>query len=377
MQLDQRHMQRAMELAELGRGAVEPNPVVGCVIAIGEQRLAEGHHQRFGGPHAEVNALAELDPSVSTDDATLYVTLEPCCHHGKTPPCTDAIMAAGIRRVVVAVKDPAPHGSGGGIRQLQRAGIEVVEGVLEHVAIRQNSPYRKLTFVGQPWVIAKWAMTLDGKIATSDGDSQWISNAKSRAVVHSLRARVDAILVGRQTVVQDDPLLTARPPGVRMATRIVVDSKARIPIDRQLVQTADQVPVLIAVGPAADASRCLELSAAGCEVWQSATSDPGQRLEELLNDLGGRRWTNILVEGGGQLLGSLFDLDQIDEAHVFIANKLVGGDDSVTPVAGIGMGEMNAARRLDHPDVENLEGDVYIHGPVLRDDGRRSIPGRE
>jgi diaminohydroxyphosphoribosylaminopyrimidine deaminase/5-amino-6-(5-phosphoribosylamino)uracil reductase len=364
MQIDQQHMQRAIELAELGRGTVEPNPVVGCVIASGERILAEGHHQRFGGPHAEINALAALDDVALPDDATMYVTLEPCCHYGKTPPCTDAIIAAGIRRVVMAMQDPDPLVDGGGKRQLGEAGIEVVEGVLEGSAARQNAPAVKLVTKHQPWVIAKWAMTLDGKIATSANESRWISTDASREVVHALRGRVDAIIVGRNTARHDDPQLTARPPGPRVATRIVVDSSAQTALNSQLVRATGTAPVLIAVGPDADQDRCLALAAAGCEVWQGKQSDANRRLVELLDDLGQRQMMNVLIEGGGALLGSLFDLRQIDEAHVFISSKLIGGERALTPIGGEGVIQMSAAARLDRPKFEIIDGDVYIHGPL-------------
>lgn len=368
MHIDQHHMQRAIELAELGRGMVEPNPVVGCVIASGERILAEGYHQKFGGPHAEINALAALGETKLPGDATMYVTLEPCCHHGKTPPCTDAIVAAGIPRVVMAMQDPDPLVDGGGRKQLQEAGIEVVEGVLEGCAARQQAPAVKLVTQHLPWVIAKWAMTLDGKIATSTNESRWISNDASREVVHALRGRVDAIMIGRNTALHDDPLLTARPPGPRVATRIVVDSSAQTALDSQLVRTASAAPVVIAVGPDADQDRCLNLVAAGCEVWQGAQRDANLRLEELLKDFGQRQMMNVLIEGGGALLGSLFDMGQIDEAHVFVSSKLIGGERALTPIGGEGLLQMSAAERLDRPEIENLDGDVYIHGPFRRPD---------
>src|SRR5262245_9206127 len=231
-------MQRALALAERGRGFVEPNPLVGAVVVRDGRGVGEGWHQRFGKAHAEVHALTAAGELAR--DATLYVTLEPCCHHGKTPPCTDAILEAGIRRAVVAMLDPFPQVSGQGAAILRAAGIGVEVGDCEPEARRLNAPYLKLLATGRPYVHAKWAMSLDGRIATRTGDSKWISSDASRARVHELRGRMDAIVVGIGTVLADDPLLTARPPGQRTLTRIVLDSHGRTPRTAQLVRTARQ-----------------------------------------------------------------------------------------------------------------------------------------
>src|SRR5688500_6693810 len=212
MTADERGMRQALALATRGRGAVEPNPMVGAVVLSADGRLVgEGYHERFGGPHAEVIALATAGEG--SRGGTLYVTLEPCCHHGKTPPCTDAVLRSGVRRVVAAMADPFPKVAGGGLRVLRDAGLEVHVGPCGAEAGRLNAPYLKLVRTGRPWVHLKWAMTLDGRIATRTGDSKWISSEASRAKVHDLRGRVDAVVVGRGTVIADDPLLTARPPG--------------------------------------------------------------------------------------------------------------------------------------------------------------------
>ncbi len=251
-------MQRALALAAAGQGFVEPNPMVGCVIARGAEIVGEGRHRRFGGDHAEVEALRLVGPRAA--GATLYVTLEPCCHFGKTPPCTGAILAAGVRRVVAAMSDPFPQVAGGGAAELRAAGVEVELGLLEDDARRLNAPYLKLIQRGRPWVIAKWAMTLDGKIATRTGASRWISGAQSRRAVHALRGRMDAIVVGRETALHDDPLLTARPPGPRTPLRIVLDTRASLRNDSQLVRTAHESPVLIAAGSEASAADCRRLA---------------------------------------------------------------------------------------------------------------------
>ncbi len=364
--LDRWHMQRALELAARGQGHVEPNPMVGCVIARGAEIVAEGWHRHFGGPHAEVEALAVAGPRAA--GATLYVTLEPCCHHGKTPPCTEAVIAAGIARVVAAQRDPFPAVSGGGLTALEKSGVAVEVGLLEDEAKRLNAPYLKLVQTGRPWIIAKWAMTLDGKLATRTGDSRWISSEASRAIVHQLRGRVDAIVVGSRTAAIDDPLLTARPPGPRTAVRIVVDSRAALSLGSQLVQTARETPVLVAAGPAAAEEGSRRLTQAGCEVFVCPAETHGERLRALLAELGRRRMTNVLVEGGSGLLGGFFDEGLIDEVHVFIAPKLVGGADAPSPLAGRGRKLLCEALALGEPRVQMVGGDLYVQGPLAEVD---------
>ena len=364
-ELDAWHMQRALELAAQGEGHVEPNPMVGCVIVQGAEIIGEGWHRRFGEAHAEVEALRLAGRRAA--GATLYVTLEPCCHQGKTPPCVPAIIAAGIRRVVVAQADPFPEVAGRGLFALQAAGIAVELGLLEQKASRLNSPYLKLLDTGRPWIIAKWAMTLDGKIATRTGSSQWISTAQSRQIVHRLRARVDAIIIGRETARRDNPLLTARPAGARIATRVIMDTRGSQSSDSQLVRTAREVPVLVAVGPEAPSRERQRLEEDGCEVFVSDRDSHAGRLDALLDELGRRRMTNVLVEGGGRLLGALVDARQIDEVHVFIAPRLVGGAAAPVPTAGEGVGEMAEALLLESPEFQQIGADIYLHGRVLQD----------
>jgi len=362
---DRLHMQRALELSKQGEGHVEPNPMVGCVIAENEHVLAEGWHQHFGGPHAEVEALRRATDDVS--GKTMYVTLEPCCHQGKTPPCCDQILAAGIQRVVIARYDPFPQVAGQGIDQLKSAGLQVEVGLLAEEAADVLAPFEKLISIGHPWVIAKWAMTLDGRIASRTGTSQWISGEASRAMVHALRGRCDAILVGRGTVEHDDPLLTARPPGTRTALRIVMDSLASLDLDSQLVRTAESVPVCVAVGPHAPQDNCFRLQDAGCEVLRLAGESHEARLSQLMEELGQRRMTNLMVEGGGHLIGSLFDQDFIDEVHVFVAPKLVGGAQAPGPLQGRGLESIDLARRFTRMNVERCDDDIYVHGRLTRE----------
>ncbi len=363
-EIDLWHMRRALELALLGQGHVEPNPMVGCVVVQGAEIIGEGWHRRFGEAHAEVEALKLA--GLRAAGATMVVTLEPCCHHGKTPPCIEAVVAAGIRRVVAAQPDPFPEVAGRGLAKLRSAGIEVEVGLLEAEARRLNAAYLKLLRTGRPWVLAKWAMTADGKTATRTGSSQWISSDESRAIVHQLRGRVDAIVVGRETARMDNPLLTARPPGPRTALRVVVDTRASLYSDSQLVRTAREVPVLVAAGPQATQADRRRLAEAGCEVLVCEADSHAGRLDQLLEELGRRRLTNVLVEGGGRLLGTLLDARQIDEVHAFIAPKLLGGEAAGSPIDGEGIYDLSAALTLDSPEWRQVGPDVYLRGRIAR-----------
>lgn len=364
---DHRWMARARELAERGRGAVEPNPLVGAVVVRDGVMVGEGWHERYGEAHAEVNALARAGEAAR--GATLYVTLEPCCHHGKTPPCTDAVLRAGISRVVAAMSDPFPQVAGRGAELLRAAGVAVEVGEGEAEARRLNAPYLKLLVHKRPYVHLKWAMTLDGKIATRSGDSKWISNESSRRRAHELRGRVDAVIVGIGTALADDPLLTARPPGPRVATRVVLDSQARLPRSSRLAQTARDVPVIIATaGAPAEA-----LAALGCEALPLPARDGRPSVTALLDELGRRRMTNVLVEGGAGVLGSFLDAGEADEAHVFVAPVLVGGEQARTPVGGHGVERLAEALRLVEWGTEALDGDLYLHGRAASRGGESSV----
>lgn len=327
-------MRRALGLAARGRGAVEPNPMVGAVVVRGKLNVGEGWHRTFGEPHAEVIALQEAGDAAR--GATLHVTLEPCCHTGKTPPCTDAILRSGVTRVVAAMADPFPRVAGGGFERLRAAGVEVQVGVCADEAASLNAPYLTLLREGRPYVHAKWAMTLDGKIATATGDSKWISCEASRARVHELRGRMDAIIVGAGTVRADDPLLTARPPGPRVATRIVLSHAGTLPDDCQLQRTRDQGPV---------------------EVISTGVS-------ELLADLGRRRMTNVLVEGGSEVLASFFAARLVDEVHVFVAPRILGGREARPAVGGASPQFIRDALALARWESERAGDDVYLHGWV-------------
>ncbi len=329
---DIQFIEQACRLAARGEGYVEPNPMVGCVIVRDGVVLASGYHQRFGGPHAEREALASLAEGEARG-ATAYVSLEPCCHHGKTPPCTDALIAAGVSRVCCAMLDPFPKVSGQGVTSLRNAGIEVDVLAAEQSTARQlMAPYLKRVTQGLPYVIAKWAMSLDGKMATRTGDSRWISGPESREHAHATRGRMDAIIVGSRTARLDDPMLTARPPGARIAMRIVVDSKAALSVDSQLVSTAREYPVLVWSSPEAPSENVARLVEAGCRV-ESRHGENG--LLELMKFLASEyQATNVLCEGGGQLLGGLLDAQLVDECHIYIAPKLIGGAGATVPCLG-------------------------------------------
>lgn len=339
--------------------------MVGCVLVRHGNVVGEGWHQRFGWPHAEVEALRIAGEAAR--GATAYVTLEPCAHAGKTPPCTEALIAAGVVRVVVACGDPNLLVNGRGVAALQAAGVDVVVLDDQLAAKALIAPFAKLMTAARPWVIAKWAMTLDGKLATAASDSQWISGEQSRAVVHQLRGRMDAIVVGRGTAEQDDPLLTARPAGVRTPTRIVLDSQAVLSLESRLVRTSSDAPVMVAAAANAPEARCHALREAGVEVWQSPPSvvSSSDRWLALLEELGRRWMTNILVEGGAKVLGALLDAGEIDEVHAFIAPKLIGGA-GPSPLRGDGRALMADALRLATPKVETIGEDVYVRGRVVR-----------
>jgi diaminohydroxyphosphoribosylaminopyrimidine deaminase / 5-amino-6-(5-phosphoribosylamino)uracil reductase len=367
-------MRRALAEAERGRGGAEPNPMVGAVIVRDGRLVAVGHHARFGGPHAEVVALERA--GAAARGATLYVTLEPCCHRGKTPPCTGSVLQAGVARVVAAMLDPFPRVAGGGLAQLRAAGLDVSLGPDPEgrEARRLNAPYLKRLATGRPYVTAKWAMTLDGKIATATGDSQWISGPRSRALVHETRGRMDAIIVGIGTVLADDPQLTARPPGPRVAARLVLDSQARLPLDSRLATTAGEVPVWVATTEQAPAGRIAALEALGCAILAFAPDDGRVPVGSMLDELGRRGATNVLVEGGSRVLGRFLAAGEIDEVDVFIAPIVEGGARSLPPISGPGVAAMADALRLARHEISIVDGDVRVQGIVSRGPWRDGGP---
>lgn len=364
----EQHMHAALELAQCGRGFVEPNPMVGCVIVRHNKIIARGYHTRFGQPHAEVAAIKNAD-GADLSDATLYVTLEPCSHTGKTPPCVDAILKTGIKNVVTAMRDPNPLVNGKGLQILRQNGISITENVLQAEAERLNAPYLTLLRKKRPWIIGKWSMTLDGKLATRTGNSSWISNPESRNIVQHTRSRMDAVMIGSGTARLDNPLLTVRLTDSerkypRNPLRIVLDSQAELPTANQLVQTAAEHETLIVTASGAPPQRIEDLRRSGCEVLPLPQSTPSERLLALLAELGNRRMTNLLVEGGGCLFGTLFDMQLIDEVHAFIAPKIIGGNEAVPVIGGNGVEQMPMAALLHSPQVQMVGNDIYIQGTV-------------
>jgi diaminohydroxyphosphoribosylaminopyrimidine deaminase/5-amino-6-(5-phosphoribosylamino)uracil reductase len=294
----------------------------------------------------------------------MFVTLEPCCHTGKTPPCTDAVIGAGVRRVVVAMQDPFEKVAGRGLAQLREAGIRVEVGLGETFARKLNAPYLKLHACGVPFFTAKWAMTLDGKIATDTGDSTWISSEESREMVHWMRDRADAVMVGIQTALHDDPLLTCRLPGGRNPRRIVVDSKARLALESRLVTSVSEAPLWVACGRSAPRERVKALADAGCLVIPLPEQADRVDLIALASMLGKEPLTNVLVEGGSELLGSLFEAQLADRVTVFVAPKLLGGKRALTAVGGIGVRSVSQAWTVADMSVTRIGKDVVIEGDV-------------
>jgi diaminohydroxyphosphoribosylaminopyrimidine deaminase / 5-amino-6-(5-phosphoribosylamino)uracil reductase len=360
------HRVRAVELARRGLGAVKPNPVVGAVVARDGEVLGEGWHEAFGGLHAEVNAI-EACGLADLSGATLYVSLEPCCHEGKTPPCTDAILHAGIRRVVIASDDPTEKASGRGLGILRDEGVEVVvaDGEVAASARLLNQAFRKHARVGRPWVLFKSAMTLDGKVATRTGDSKWISGEDSRELAHRWRASVDAVVVGIGTALADDPQLTARPEGLltqlgAQPRRVVFDSLARLPPSSQLVAATAEIPLTLIVSRAAARADTDALEAAGVQVIVATGENEPARVRSGLDQLGAQDVTSVLLEGGPHLAGAFLDAGEIDEIRLFLAPLLLGGSAARDPLEGKGVERISEALRALTFECETIGEDLLI-----------------
>jgi diaminohydroxyphosphoribosylaminopyrimidine deaminase/5-amino-6-(5-phosphoribosylamino)uracil reductase len=361
---DHAYLSRAIELAERGAGRVSPNPMVGAVVARDGELLGEGWHDEYGGAHAEVNALAACGDA-DVRGASLYVSLEPCCHHGRQPPCTDAILAAGLGRVVVGSDDPSSKASGRGLGILRDDGIQVdvAGGELATRARLLNQAFRKHARTGRPLVVFKSAMSLDGKVATQGGDSKWISSEGSRAVAHRWRASLDAVAVGIGTALADDPQLTARIDGVyHQPRRVVFDSTARLPLDSKLVAEAREVPVVVVVSRAAPRGATDALETAGVDVLVATGQNEPARIASALDQLGSLDppVTSVLLEGGPHLAGSFMDAGEIDEVRLFIAPLVLGGRTARDPLEGEGVDRVADAMRALTLTCEPLAGDVLV-----------------
>jgi diaminohydroxyphosphoribosylaminopyrimidine deaminase/5-amino-6-(5-phosphoribosylamino)uracil reductase len=358
---DAQHLMRAIELASSARGHTSPNPIVGAVVVKDGRVIGEGITQPPGESHAEVMALEAA--AGHTAGATMYVSLEPCCHHGRTPPCTDAIVAAGITRVVIASDDPTPKaaGRGPGILRDEGVRVDIVDGNIAAQARMLNQPFRKHARTGRPLVVFKSAMTLDGKVATRTGDSQWISGELSRARAHRWRAESDAVAVGIGTALMDDPRLTARIEGVaRQPKRVVFDSEARLPLDSQLVRGAAEVPVIVVCSRAASRTSVQGLESAGVDVIIATGENEAARIEDALDQLGAREIQSLLLEGGPHLAGAFLEAGEIDEARMFVTPLLLGGATAKTAVEGIGVGEIAAGERAVAIETERIEDEVLV-----------------
>jgi diaminohydroxyphosphoribosylaminopyrimidine deaminase / 5-amino-6-(5-phosphoribosylamino)uracil reductase len=368
---DHVHLTRAIELAGRGAGRTSPNPVVGAVVARDGNVLGEGWHDHVGGPHAEVNALAACGDA-DLRDATLYVSLEPCCHHGRTPPCTDAILGAGIGRVVVASDDPTEKASGRGLGILRDEGVvvDVAGGELAARARLLNQAFRKHARTGRPWVLFKSAMTLDGKVATRTGDSKWISGTESRRLAHRWRAEVDAVVVGIGTALADDPQLTARIEGVhRQPRRVVFDSTARLPLTSRLIADPAELPLVVVVSRAAPRAATDALELAGAEVIVATGEHEPAHVRSALDQLGALDppITSVLLEGGPHLAGAFLDAGAIDEVRLFLAPLLLGGRSARVPLEGTGVERIDDALRALTLDCQLTPGGDVLVSARLRE----------
>lgn len=360
--MDEFYMQQALRIAAYASGRTTPNPLVGAVIVKDNRIVGQGWHRKAGTEHAEIHALRQAGELAKGAD--IYVTLEPCSHYGKTPPCCQAIINAGIKRVIVAMTDPNPLVSGRGLNQLRAAGIEVLEGICHEEAKQLNEIFLKWIVHKIPFIAVKTAMTLDGKIATVSGDSKWITNEKSRKFVHQLRDLYDGILVGIGTVLTDNPTLTTRLdyPG-KNPVRIIVDSKGRIPLD-SIVITDKSAHTILAVTKKASKEKIDSLVQLGIEIIVTKEKNNQVDLSDLLNILGGKNICSILVEGGSTINYSFFAEHLVDKVHCFIAPKIIGGRNAVSPVGGEGSFFMKDAYRLNRITTDSFDEDILITGYV-------------
>lgn len=359
---DEQYMQRALDLAAQARGRTNPNPMVGAVIVRDGQVVGEGYHHQAGTPHAEIHALDQA--GAQARGATLYVTLEPCSHFGRTPPCADAVIRAGIGKVFIATLDPNPRVAGDGLKKLTEVGIEVEVGVLEPEARRLNQVFFKYIQTGLPYVALKTAMTLDGKIATRSGDSRWVTVESSRRFVHQLRNTHDAILAGIGTVLKDDPRLNTRleAEDIKDPVRIIIDGALQLPLHSNIAQTADRQRTLLFCSNKSDPRRQLKLETQGLEVISLACDPDLIPLETVLEILGDMGICSLLVEGGGEVNAYLLEHNLIDKCYWFVAPKIVGGRSAPSPVGGQGQALMGDAKELQSIELQRFDRDILITG---------------
>ncbi|MFH1997029.1 MAG: bifunctional diaminohydroxyphosphoribosylaminopyrimidine deaminase/5-amino-6-(5-phosphoribosylamino)uracil reductase RibD [Candidatus Omnitrophota bacterium] len=365
MKTDTEYMARALKLARRADGMTSPNPCVGAVVVRKNRIVGSGYHRKAGTTHAEKIALDEAGSRAR--GATLYVTLEPCDHYGRTPPCTEMIIRSGIQEVVIAMIDPNPTNRGSGVRRLKKSGIRVDSGILRDEAEALNRPYIKFITKKIPFVTLKMAQSLDGKIASRTGDSRWITGERSRKTAHGLRAKADAIAVGVGTVLKDDPLLTvrgARKRSEKIPVRVVVDSSLRTPLNSRIVRTSKKYPVVIAVGTAAQKRKIEMFEKKGVSVIILPKKGAGLSLRALLRELAQRGVMHLLVEGGGELAASFIAERLVDRVRFYIAPKIVGGRDAVTSVEGDGVACVASAVPIRNMTVRRIGGDIVVDGEI-------------
>ena len=376
-QQDIEYMQRAIALAKKGAGFVNPNPMVGCVVVKDNEVITEGYHEYYGGLHAERNALT--NSTADCKDATLYVTLEPCCHYGKTPPCTEIIIEKGIKKVVVGLLDPNPLVAGKGIKILEDAGIEVITGVEVEKIKDLNKVFLKYIKTKRPYVLLKTAMTLDGKIASYTGDSKWITNEKSRKLVHKLRSEMMGIVAGIGTVKADNPMLNCRlevqqptansqQPNIHQPIRIIIDTKASISLESNIVKTANEYKTILAIGQQSTVdsqqTKIDELKSLNVDILYCEEKDGHVDINDLMIKLGQKGIDSILLEGGATLNAAFLEAGCVDEVYAFIAPKIIGGEHSKSPVGGQGIELMKDAIMLKDIKIETFDNDILIKGKI-------------
>ena len=360
--MDKVYMKRALELAELGRGKVAPNPMVGAVIVKAGKIIGKGYHKKYGDNHAEVNAFENATEDVS--GATLYVTLEPCAHYGKTPPCAKRIVKEGIKKVVIGVLDPNPLVAGKGVNILKDAGIEVVVGVLEEECRKINEVFMKYIKTSRPFVLMKYAMSLDGKISTATGKSKWISCEKSRRDVHKLRNNLSAIMVGINTVIKDNPMLNCRIEGGNDPIRIIVDSNLRIPLDSKIVNTSNNISTIVATTHKADKDKIKLLEERNVEVIVAKEKDGRVDITSLIDKLGEKKIDSILLEGGSEINFSCLQEGIVDKVRIYIAPKILGGNNAKGAVGGRGVSEIIDSFNIENIDISTIGSDIVVEGYV-------------
>lgn len=353
-------MKEVIELAEKGRGYTNPNPIVGAIIIKNGEIIGKGCHEIYGGPHAEINAISSC--TKSPEGASMYVSLEPCSHTGKTGPCTEAIIKSGIKEVFIGALDENPKVSG--VNILKDNGIRVVYGILEEEVKRQNEIFFHYIRTNMPFVLMKYAMTMDGKIATKTGESRYVSCKASREHSMKLRHQLSSIMVGKKTVISDDPMLNCRIENAKQPVRIVCDTNLSIPSDAKVLKTANEFPTLIATA-STDIKKQEEFLKTGCEILNISKKDGHLDLKDLMKKLGERKIDSVLLEGGGELNFSALESGIVNKIRVYVAPKIFGGKEAISPVSGLGALSPDDAFKIRNMSFEKIDEDIMIEGEII------------